>query len=88
METRWRISAILPRLLKLLLLHFFLGIIFVSDDLLHGFAHAEKLVRIHLRLAAFKVQEVPIGLPSRWDRVKNPVTISIPDRCDLIEETR
>ena len=57
----------------------------VSDDLLHGFlAHAEKLVRIRLRLAAFKVQEVPIGLPSRWDRVKNPVTISIPDRCDLI----
>lgn len=47
-------------------------------------AVSDDLVRIHLRLAAFKVQEVPIGLPSRWDRVKNPVTISIPDRCDLI----
>ena len=57
----------------------------VSDDLFRGFlAHAEKLARIHLRLAPFKVQAVPNGPHSPWNRVKNPVTISIPDRCDLI----
>ena len=44
----------------------------VSDDLVQGFvAHAEKLARIHLRCATFKVEEVPNGSHSRWDRVKN-----------------
>jgi len=65
---------------------FFLGeFMAASDDLLHGvLAHAETLARIHLRVAAFKVQEVPNGPKSRWDRVKSPVTISIPGTCDLI----
>ncbi len=50
----------------------------VSDDRVHRFvAHAEKLARTHLRRAAFKVQEVPNGPHSRWDRVKNHATISV-----------